>query len=109
MVIWHAFNALPHWHRKMVLILSILTMMLAIWPSEQRRAPALDENGHPLMANTNSADAKEDDSDLHANINARAKGTRTGSIIKQVKVHKDDNLGLIFQQVGLDSTDLQQI
>ncbi|MGL5302220.1 MAG: peptidoglycan DD-metalloendopeptidase family protein [Aeromonas sp.] len=109
MVIWHAFNALPHWHRKMVLILSTLTMMLAIWPSEQRRAPALDENGHPLMANTNSADAKEDDSDLHANINAGAKGTRTGSIIKQVKVHKDDNLGLIFQQVGLDSTDLQQI
>ncbi|MGL5505550.1 MAG: OapA N-terminal domain-containing protein, partial [Aeromonas veronii] len=35
MVIWHAFNALPHWHRKMVLILSIMIMMLAAWPSEQ--------------------------------------------------------------------------
>ncbi|MBP9677876.1 MAG: peptidase M23, partial [Aeromonas sp.] len=46
MVIWHAFNSLPTWHRKMVLILSILVMMLAAWPSEQAVATRVDDNGN---------------------------------------------------------------
>ena len=48
MVIWHAFNSLPTWHRKMVLILSILVMMLAAWPSEQAVATRVDDNGNEL-------------------------------------------------------------
>ena len=48
MVIWHAFNSLPHWHRKMVLILSIMVMMLAAWPSEQAVATRVDDNGNEL-------------------------------------------------------------
>ena len=48
MVIWNAFNSLPTWHRKMVLILSIMVMMLAAWPSEQAVATRVDDNGNEL-------------------------------------------------------------
>ena len=48
MVLWHAFNSLPHWHRKMVLILSIMVMMLAAWPSEQAVATRVDDNDNEL-------------------------------------------------------------
>ena len=46
MVIWNAFNSLPTWHRKMVLILSIMVMMLAAWPSERAVATRVDDNSN---------------------------------------------------------------
>ncbi|HGK7314109.1 peptidoglycan DD-metalloendopeptidase family protein [Aeromonas hydrophila] len=103
MVIWHAFNSLPHWHRKMVLILSIMVMMLAAWPSEQAVATRVDDNGNEL--------AMEQQVDEEALL-AEAKPVappKPSYITKQVKVRSGDNMGVIFQRLGLSTTDLHLI
>ncbi len=87
MVIWHAFNSLPHWHRKMVLILSIMVMMLAAWPSEQAVATRVDDNGNEL--------AMEQQVDEEALL-TEAKPVappKPSYITKQVKVRSGDNMG----------------
>ncbi|MGL6486436.1 peptidoglycan DD-metalloendopeptidase family protein [Aeromonas hydrophila] len=103
MVIWHAFNSLPHWHRKMVLILSIMVMMLAAWPSEQAVATRVDDNDNEL--------AMEQQVDEEALL-AEAKPVappKPSYITKQVKVRSGDNMGVIFQRLGLSTTDLHLI
>ncbi|XEI33872.1 peptidoglycan DD-metalloendopeptidase family protein [Aeromonas veronii] len=108
MVIWHAFNALPHWHRKMVLILSIMIMMLAAWPSEQAVATRVDENGNEIALREPA-----NDNALNHELTAEAAQPVTPPkpryITKQVKVHRGDNMGVIFQRIGLSTTDLHLI
>ncbi|MGN5171740.1 peptidoglycan DD-metalloendopeptidase family protein [Aeromonas sp. 102P] len=112
MVIWHAFNALPHWHRKMVLILSIMIMMLAAWPSEQAVATRVDDNGNEIALRTTTGGSELDD-DLATDAVAPALSPETPPkpryITKQVKVRRGDNMGVIFQRIGLSSTDLHLI
>ena len=103
MVIWHAFNSLPTWHRKMVLILSILVMMLAAWPSEQAVATRVDDNDNEL--------AVEQQVDEEAQL-ARAEPVippKPRYVTRQVKVRSGDNMGVIFQRLGLSTTDLHLI
>ncbi|MGL6501003.1 peptidoglycan DD-metalloendopeptidase family protein [Aeromonas caviae] len=103
MVLWHAFNSLPHWHRKMVLILSIMVMMLAAWPSEQAVATRVDDNDNEL--------AVEQQVDEEAQL-ARAEPVtppKPRYVTKQVKVRSGDNMGVIFQRLGLSTTDLHLI
>lgn len=108
MVIWHAFNALPHWHRKMVLILSIMIMMLAAWPSEQAVATRVDENGNEIAlrepANDNALN-----NELPAEAAQPVTPPKPRYITKQVKVRRGDNMGVIFQRIGLSTTDLHLI
>lgn len=106
MVIWHAFNSLPTWHRKMVLILSILVMMLAAWPSEQAVATRVDDNGNEL-ALRQPADAAAATDELEAAQSLSPPKPRY--ITKQVKVRRGDNMGVIFQRIGLNTTDLHLI
>ncbi|MFM5855746.1 peptidoglycan DD-metalloendopeptidase family protein [Aeromonas rivipollensis] len=106
MVIWHAFNSLPTWHRKMVLILSILVMMLAAWPSEQAVATRVDDNGNEL-ALRQPADAAAASDELEAAQSLSPPKPRY--ITKQVKVRRGDNMGVIFQRIGLNTTDLHLI
>lgn len=106
MVIWHAFNSLPTWHRKMVLILSILVMMLAAWPSEQAVATRVDDNGNEL-ALRQPADAAAANDELEAAQPLTPPKLRY--ITKQVKVRRGDNMGVIFQRIGLSTTDLHLI
>ena len=106
MVIWHAFNSLPTWHRKMVLILSILVMMLAAWPSEQAVATRVDDNGNELALHQ-PADAAAATDELE---DAQPLTTpKPRYITKQVKVRRGDNMGVIFQRIGLNTTDLHLI
>ncbi|WP_270822745.1 peptidoglycan DD-metalloendopeptidase family protein [Aeromonas sp. QDB14] len=103
MVLWHAFNSLPHWHRKMVLILSIMVMMLAAWPSEQAVATRVDDNDNEL--------AVEQQVDEEAQL-ARAEPVtppKPRYVTRQVKVRSGDNMGVIFQRLGLSTTDLHLI
>ena len=106
MVTWHAFNSLPTWHRKMVLILSILVMMLAAWPSEQAVATRVDDNGNEL-ALRQPADAAAANDELEAAQPLTPPKPRY--ITKQVKVRRGDNMGVIFQRIGLSTTDLHLI
>ncbi|MFM5192511.1 peptidoglycan DD-metalloendopeptidase family protein [Aeromonas media] len=106
MVIWHAFNSLPTWHRKMVLILSILVMMLAAWPSEQAVATRVDDNGNELALHQ-PADAAASADELEAAQSLTPPKPRY--ITKQVKVRRGDNMGVIFQRIGLSTTDLHLI
>ncbi|MGE6183669.1 peptidoglycan DD-metalloendopeptidase family protein [Aeromonas media] len=106
MVIWHAFNSLPTWHRKMVLILSILVMMLAAWPSEQAVATRVDDNGNELVLRQ-PADAAAANDELEAAQPLTPPKPRY--ITKQVKVRRGDNMGVIFQRIGLSTTDLHLI
>ncbi|WP_303844594.1 peptidoglycan DD-metalloendopeptidase family protein [Aeromonas sobria] len=101
MIIWNAFNALPTWHRKMVLILSIMVMMLAAWPSERAVATRVDDNSGEL-----AAESQPDDADLLAQTTTPPKPRY---ITKQVKVRRGDNMGVIFQRIGLSTTDLHLI
>ncbi|MCX7127983.1 peptidoglycan DD-metalloendopeptidase family protein [Aeromonas sp.] len=101
MIIWNAFNALPTWHRKMVLILSIMVMMLAAWPSERAVATRVDDNSGEL-----AAESQPDDADLLAQTTTPPK---QHYITKQVKVRRGDNMGVIFQRIGLSTTDLHLI
>ncbi|MBS4686482.1 peptidoglycan DD-metalloendopeptidase family protein [Aeromonas sobria] len=101
MIIWNAFNALPTWHRKMVLILSIMVMMLAAWPSERAVATRVDDNSGEL-----AAESQPDDADLLAQTTTPPK---PHYITKQVKVRRGDNMGVIFQRIGLSTTDLHLI
>ncbi len=103
MVIWHAFNSLPHWHRKMVLILSIMVMMLAAWPSEQAVATRVDDNGNEL-----AIEQQVDEEALLAEAKPVAP-PKPSYITKQVKVRSGDNMGVIFQRLGLSTTDLHLI
>ncbi|HDO1354761.1 TPA: peptidoglycan DD-metalloendopeptidase family protein [Aeromonas veronii] len=104
MVIWHAFNSLPHWHRKMVLILSIITMMLAVWPSEQAVATRVDENGNEIALRESA-----NDNELAAEAAQPVTPPKPRYITKQVKVRRGDNMGVIFQRIGLSTTDLHLI
>lgn len=100
MIIWNAFNSLPTWHRKMVLILSILVMMLAAWPSEQAVATRVDGE----QEETATLDQAE------AQPQALAQQTPKPSYITRlVKVRQGDNMGVIFQRLGLSTTDLHLI
>ncbi|MFM4824868.1 peptidoglycan DD-metalloendopeptidase family protein [Aeromonas bivalvium] len=103
MVLWHAFNSLPTWHRKMVLILSILVMMLAAWPSERAVATRVDDNDNEL--------AVEQQVDEEALL-ARAEPVtppKPRYVTRQVKVRSGDNMGVIFQRLGLSTADLHLI
>ena len=106
MVIWHAFNSLPTWHRKMVLILSILVMMLAAWPSEQAVATRVDDNGNELALHQPADPAAPTDELEDAQPLTPPKPRY---ITKQVKVRRGDNMGVIFQRIGLNTTDLHLI
>ncbi|MFM4738088.1 peptidoglycan DD-metalloendopeptidase family protein [Aeromonas veronii] len=108
MVIWHAFNALPHWHRKMVLILSIMIMMLAAWPSEQAVATRVDENGNEIALREQANDNAMND-ELTAEAAQPVTPPKPRYITKQVKVRRGDNMGVIFQRIGLSTTDLHLI
>lgn len=100
MIIWNAFNSLPTWHRKMVLILSILVMMLAAWPSEQAVATRVDGE----QEETTALDQAE------AQPQALAQQPPKPSYITRlVKVRQGDNMGVIFQRLGLNTTDLHLI
>ncbi|MBV7596487.1 peptidoglycan DD-metalloendopeptidase family protein [Aeromonas sp. sia0103] len=102
MIIWNAFNSLPTWHRKMVLILSIMVMMLAAWPSEQ--AVATRVNGDEQLADASPLD--EGEAQPQALAERRAKPSY---ITKQVKVRAGDNMQVIFQRLGLSAGDLYLI
>ncbi|MEV3836290.1 peptidoglycan DD-metalloendopeptidase family protein [Aeromonas allosaccharophila] len=108
MVIWHAFNSLPHWHRKMVLILSIMIMMLAAWPSEQAVATRVDENGNEIALREPANDNALND-ELTAEAAQPVTQPKPRYITKQVKVRRGDNMGVIFQRIGLSTTDLHLI
>ncbi|MFM5615195.1 peptidoglycan DD-metalloendopeptidase family protein [Aeromonas veronii] len=108
MVIWHAFNSLPHWHRKMVLILSIMIMMLAAWPSEQAVATRVDENGNEIALREPANDNALND-ELPAEAAQPVTPPKPRYITKQVKVRRGDNMGVIFQRIGLSTTDLHLI
>jgi murein DD-endopeptidase MepM/ murein hydrolase activator NlpD len=103
MHIWHAFNALPLWHRKMVLILTILVMMLAAWPGEQAVATRVDEH----VANL----ARDEQPDEHDRLAMERTATppKAPYVTKQVKVRSGDNMGIIFQRLGLRTADLHLI
>ncbi len=92
MVIWHAFNSLPHWHRKMVLILSIMIMMLAAWPSEQAVATRVDENGNEIALREPANDNALND-ELPAEAAQPVTPPKPRYITKQVKVRRGDNMG----------------
>ncbi|MGL4249071.1 MAG: peptidoglycan DD-metalloendopeptidase family protein [Aeromonas sp.] len=112
MVIWHAFNALPHWHRTMVLILTIMIMMLAAWPSEQAVATRVDENGQEIALRTTTDNGSRDielPADMPDSTLLPEAPPAPRYITKQVKVRSGDNMGVIFQRIGLSSTDLHQI
>ncbi|MFM4701996.1 peptidoglycan DD-metalloendopeptidase family protein [Aeromonas bivalvium] len=103
MVIWHAFNSLPTWHRKMVLILSILVMMLAAWPSERAVATRVDER---------TAGIAEDglaDEQARLALDQTVTPHKPSYVTQQVKVRSGDNMGVIFQRLGLSTTDLHLI
>ncbi|MGY3941556.1 peptidoglycan DD-metalloendopeptidase family protein [Aeromonas tecta] len=102
MIIWNAFNSLPTWHRKMVLILSIMVMMLAAWPSEQAVATRVNDD-EPL------ADASPlDDGEAQPQALAQ-KSAKPSYVTKQVKVRAGDNMQVIFQRLGLSASDLYLI
>ncbi|MGN5137713.1 peptidoglycan DD-metalloendopeptidase family protein [Aeromonas sp. 164P] len=112
MVIWHAFNALPHWHRKMVLILSIMIMMLAAWPSEQAVATRVDENGNEIALRQQQKENSDDNlaqDDITADAVQPATPPKPTYVTKHVKVRRGDNMGVIFQRIGLSTTDLHLI
>lgn len=103
MVIWHAFNSLPTWHRKMVLILSILVMMLAAWPSERAVATRVDERTAG-MAEDGLADEQ-----ARLALDQTVTPPKPSYVTQQVKVRSGDNMGVIFQRLGLSTTDLHLI
>ncbi|MGY3862081.1 peptidoglycan DD-metalloendopeptidase family protein [Aeromonas lacus] len=112
MVIWHAFNSLPHWHRKMVLILSIMIMMLAAWPSEQAVATRVDENGNEIALRQQQEEKSDDNlpqDDITADAVQPATPPKPSYVTKHVKVRRGDNMGVIFQRLGLSTTDLHLI
>ncbi|MBL0597904.1 peptidoglycan DD-metalloendopeptidase family protein [Aeromonas jandaei] len=112
MVIWHAFNSLPHWHRKMVLILSIMIMMLAAWPSEQAVATRVDENGNEIALRQQQEENGDDNlpqDDITADAVQPATPPKPNYVTKHVKVRRGDNMGVIFQRLGLSTTDLHLI
>lgn len=108
MVIWHAFNALPHWHRKMVLILSIMIMMLAAWPSEQAVFFFKQKTAYEIALREPANDNALND-DLPAEAAQPVTPPKPRYITKQVKVRRGDNMGVIFQRIGLSTTDLHLI
>ncbi|MFR9703222.1 peptidoglycan DD-metalloendopeptidase family protein [Aeromonas sanarellii] len=103
MVLWHAFNSLPTWHRKMVLILSIMIMMLAAWPSEQAVATRVDDNVNEL-----AVEQRVDEEALLARAEP-VTPPKPSYVTKQVKVRRGDNMQVIFQRLGLSASDLYLI
>ncbi|MFM4943210.1 peptidoglycan DD-metalloendopeptidase family protein [Aeromonas bivalvium] len=103
MVLWHAFNSLPTWHRKMVLILSILVMMLAAWPSERAVATRVDDND-----NERAVEQQVDEEALLARAEP-VTPPKPRYVTRQVKVRSGDNMGVIFQRLGLSTADLHLI
>lgn len=103
MVIWHAFNSLPTWHRKMVLILSILVMMLAAWPSERAVATRVDERTAAI------AEGGLADEQARLALDQTITPPKPSYVTQQVKVRSGDNMGVIFQRLGLSTTDLHLI
>lgn len=103
MVLWHAFNSLPTWHRKMVLILSIMIMMLAAWPSEQAVATRVDDNDNEL-----AVEQRVDEEALLARAEP-VTPPKPSYVTKQVKVRRGDNMQVIFQRLGLSASDLYLI
>ncbi|MFM4650746.1 peptidoglycan DD-metalloendopeptidase family protein [Aeromonas bivalvium] len=101
MVLWHAFNSLPTWHRKMVLILSILVMMLAAWPSERAVATRVDDNELAV-------EQQVDEEALLARADP-VTPPKPRYVTRQVKVRSGDNMGVIFQRLGLSTADLHLI
>lgn len=102
MIIWNAFNSLPTWHRKMVLILSIMVMMLAAWPSEQAVATRVNDD-EPLA---DASPLEEGEAQPQALAQQSAKPSY---ITRQVKVRAGDNMQVIFQRLGLSASDLYLI
>lgn len=103
MVLWHAFNSLPTWHRKMVLILSIMIMMLAAWPSEQAVATRVNDNDNEL-----AVEQRVDEEALLARAEP-VTPPKPSYVTKQVKVRRGDNMQVIFQRLGLSASDLYLI
>ncbi|MFM4718333.1 peptidoglycan DD-metalloendopeptidase family protein [Aeromonas bivalvium] len=101
MVLWHAFNSLPTWHRKMVLILSIMVMMLAAWPSERAVATRVDDNELAV-------EQQVDEEALLARTEP-VTPPKPHYVTRQVKVRSGDNMGVIFQRLGLSTADLHLI
>ncbi|PJG58547.1 peptidoglycan DD-metalloendopeptidase family protein [Aeromonas cavernicola] len=96
MVIWHAFNSLSFWHRRWVLIFSIMVMMLAAWPSQHQQPRTLT----PSEIATAAQPALSGDEPSSAPPRYTT---------KRVTVRRGDNMGAIFQRMGIASTDLHQI
>lgn len=92
----------------MVLILSIMIMMLAAWPSEQAVATRVDENGNEIALREPANDNALND-ELPAEAAQPATPPKPRYITKQVKVRRGDNMGVIFQRIGLSTTDLHLI
>ncbi|MFR9718972.1 peptidoglycan DD-metalloendopeptidase family protein [Aeromonas diversa] len=93
MAIWNAFINLPQWHRRMVLIVGILTMMLAAWPGEQAEAVRVAAEPPPLLVPPEQATT----------------AAKPKLVTRNVTVRRGDNMGVIFQRLGLDTADLHLI
>lgn len=92
----------------MVLILNIMIMMLAAWPSEQAVATRVDENGNEIALQEPANDNALND-ELAADAAQPITPPKLRYITKQVKVCSGDNMGVIFQHIGLSTTDLHPI
>lgn len=87
----------------MVLILSIMVMMLAAWPSEQAVATRVDDNDNEL-----AVEQRVDEEALLARAEP-VTPPKPSYVTKQVKVRRGDNMQIIFQRLGLSASDLYLI
>lgn len=87
----------------MVLILSIMIMMLAAWPSEQAVATRVDDNDNEL-----AVEQRVDEEALLARAEP-VTPPKPSYVTKQVKVRRGDNMQVIFQRLGLSASDLYLI
>ncbi|WP_409420623.1 peptidoglycan DD-metalloendopeptidase family protein [Pseudaeromonas sp. ZJS20] len=101
MAFWHSLTLLPTWHRRLILLLGGLILLLLLWPLEKveatRATTALPQTkpapGHRL-------------GEVEANEPDEAPPGLQGETFK---VRSGDNLAELFQRAGFDPATLHQV
>lgn len=103
MAFWHSLTLLPPWHRRLILLLSGLILLLLFWPMEQveatRATASLTHTAQPAAQPHRLGEVETDEPDE----------APPGLPGETVKVRSGDNLAEIFRRAGFDPATLHQV
>ncbi|GAA4497212.1 peptidoglycan DD-metalloendopeptidase family protein [Pseudaeromonas paramecii] len=102
MAFWHSLTLLPLWHRRLILLLGSLILLLLLWPLEKveatRATTALPQT-NPAASGHRLGEVEPDEPDE----------APPGLQGETLKVRNGDNLAELFQRAGFDPATLHQV